>query len=66
MGSLPENRLFVYLTLSLSMLAATIYYLWSADNLCKRFGPRSGPTNVGPDLDPNHLVLKEFFEKVNF
>ena len=30
----------------------------SADNLCKQFGPRSGPTqNVGPDLDPNCLTL---------
>ena len=29
----------------------------SADNFCKLFGPRSGPTNVGPDLDPNYLTL---------
>ena len=29
----------------------------SADNLCKQFGPRSGPTNVGPDLGPNCLTL---------
>ena len=34
----------------------------------KRFGPRSGPTNVGPDLGPNCLqkllvddTSKEFF-----
>ena len=26
------------------------------DNFCKQFGPRSGPTNVGPDLDPNYLT----------
>ena len=24
--------------------------------LCKQFGPRSGPTNVGPDLDPSCLT----------
>ena len=28
----------------------------SADNPCKQFGPRSGPTNVGPDLDPDCLT----------
>ena len=42
----------------------------SADNLCKQFGPRSGPTNVGPDLDQNYLTLmvflKYFFDKVDF
>ena len=43
----------------------------SADNLCKQFAPRSGPTEVGLDLDPNCLdtlvvFLKEFFEKVNY
>ena len=27
------------------------------DNLHKQFGPRSGPTKVGPDLDPNCLTL---------
>ena len=27
------------------------------DNLCKQIGPRSGPTNVRPDLDPNYLTL---------
>ena len=38
--------------------------LSSADNLCKQFGPRSGPTSrrasrrdVGPDLDPNCLTF---------
>ena len=29
----------------------------SADNLCKQFGPRSGSTKVGPDLDPNCLTF---------
>ena len=28
----------------------------SADHLCKQFGPRSGPTKVPPDLDPNCLT----------
>ena len=39
--------------LVICQLAAT---LSSADNLRKQFGPRSGPTNVGPDLDPNRLT----------
>ena len=38
----------------------------SADNFCKQFGPRSDPTYVGPDQDPNCLALLvfliEFFE----
>ena len=29
----------------------------SADNICKQFGLRSGPTNVGLDLDPKCLKL---------
>ena len=33
----------------------------TADNLSKQFGPRSGPTYVGPDLDPNHLTLWWYF-----
>ena len=47
-----------------------------ADNLCKQFGSRPGPTeyriSVGPDLDPNHLTLTliefliEFYENVDF
>ena len=28
----------------------------AADNLCTQFGPRSGPTNVAPDLDGNCLT----------
>ena len=28
-----------------------------ADNFNKQFGPRSGPTNFGPDLDPKCLTL---------
>ena len=41
-------------------------FLLSANNLCKQFGPRSGPMfcwsdqdqcSVGPDMDPNHLTL---------
>ena len=42
------SRGFQYLCLLLS----------SADNLWKQFGPRPGPTNVGPDLDPNCMTLK--------
>ena len=43
----------------------------SADNLCKQFGPRSGPTKCracsGLKLFYTRMVfLKEFFEKVDF
>ena len=42
----------------------------SADNLCKQFGSRSGPTECPSDLDADclslMLLLKEFFEKVDF
>ena len=30
------------------------------DVSCKQFGSRLGPTHVGPDLDPNCLILKVF------
>ena len=30
----------------------------SADNLCKQFGSKSGPKNVGPDLDPQGRVAQ--------
>ena len=43
----------------------------SADNLCRLFGPRSGPTKCraksGSKLfDTLSVFLKEFFEKVDF
>ena len=43
----------------------------SADDLCKQFGPRSGPTKCrawsGSKLfDTLMIFLKEFFKKVNF
>ena len=43
----------------------------SADHLCKQFGPRSGPKKCracsGPKIfDTQMVLLKEFFEKVNF
>ena len=38
--------------------ALTVYLqVSSADNFRKHFGTRSGPTKVGPDLDPNCLSL---------
>ena len=45
--------------------------LWSADNLCKQFGSRSGLTEGGSRygfklFDTLMVFLKEFFEKVNF
>ena len=49
------------------------YYLlvWSADNLCKQFGPIPGPTKClvwsGSNLfDTQVVFLKEFIEKVDF
>ena len=50
----------------------TLYPLVSsADNLCKQFGPRSGPTEhwarSGSKLfDTLMVFLKEFFEKIDF
>ena len=50
----------------------TLYLLvWSADNLCKQFVPRSGPTKSlawsGSKLLETLIVfLKEFFKKVDF
>ena len=43
----------------------------AADNLCKEFGPRSGPTECQSLPESKHsntviVFLKEFFEKVNF
>ena len=54
------------------MVSLTHYLLLSsADNLCKQFGPRSGPTKHGAWsrsklLDTLIVFLKEYFEKVNF
>ena len=48
------------LNLTLSRIVVT---LLSADNLCKQFGPRSGPTKL---LDTLMVFLKDFFEKVDF
>ena len=38
--------------------------MWSADDICKQFGPRSDLTKLRPDT--LMLFLKEFFEKVDF
>ena len=45
--------------------------LSSAENICKQFGPRSGPTECrsrsGSKLvDTMRVFLEEYFEKVNF
>ena len=48
----------------LYLFSLTMVFL---DNLCKQFGPRSGPTKC---LEPSCLTLivflKEHFERVNF
>ena len=46
-------------------------WLLSADNLCKQFGPRSGPTEFwsrsgSKPFDTVIVFLKEFLLKVNF
>ena len=38
------------------IISLTIYP--SANNSCKQIGPRPGQMFVGPDLDPNCLILK--------
>ena len=45
-------------TLTLYLLAS------SADNLCKQFGPRSGPTKCRPDLDHRCLTLLWFLKEI--
>ena len=40
--------------------------LSSADNLCKQFVSRSGPTNVGPDLDTSCNTFRCCFWKIFF
>ena len=45
-----------------SLICLNLYLLVSsADNLCKQFGPRSGPAKrIGQDLDPNCLTLYRY------
>ena len=43
------------------IISLTIYP--SANNSCKQIGPRPGQMLVGPDLDPNCLILKLRFVK---
>ena len=38
----------------------------SVDNLCKQFGPRSGPWSGSKMFDTHIVFLKEFFEKDDF
>ena len=52
------------------ILSLLVMTLSSADNLCKQFGPRSGPTECrsrfgSKPFDTLTVFLKEFFEKVN-
>ena len=52
-----ENSSWVGYNDSLGQDVSIFNSLSSADNLCKQFGPRSGPTNVRPYRDPNCLTL---------
>ena len=45
------------LQLSCQLSFMLVVILLPADDLCEHFCPRSGLTNVGSDLDPNHLSL---------
>ena len=61
----PLPRVIAHHPLTLNLLVP------SADNFCKQFGPRSGPTNgrawSGFKLfDTLMVFLKEFFEKADF
>ena len=42
------------------------FSLWNyfSDNLCKQFGPRSGLTEVGPDLYPNSLIIGYLYQQM--
>ena len=58
------------MTLAVGGLLILYLLVPSADNLCKQFGPRSGPTEcwsfAGTKLFDTLIVfLKEFFEKVD-
>ena len=81
-GKLQEQRLWsdwvgfqadptlhwTYLSISLALPYCYLYFL--PDNLCKQFGPRSGPTKCwvwsGSKLFETNSILKMFFEKVDF
>ena len=51
-------HIFTVKTAQLPPLLESTFCLFvsSADNVCTQFGPRSGLTNVGPDLDPIYLT----------
>ena len=56
--SLQQNGQTHEIMLLTYCICISLYLLVSAaDSFCKQFGPRSGPQNVGPDLDPNYLKL---------
>ena len=45
--------------------------VWSADNICKQFGPSSGPTKCrvcsgSKQFDTLIIFLKEFFKNIDF
>ena len=58
--SMQRVKISILFCLHCCMFNAKISWdmLSSADNICKQFKPRSGPTdNVGCDLDPNSMTL---------
>ena len=61
-----------YVPLSDGLATKTLYLqVSSADNFANSLDPDQARQNVGPDLDPNSLILllvflKEFFKKVDF
>ena len=53
-----KSRMYFFGQIIHKIVALTLYLLVSsADNLCKQFGPRSGPTKCRADLDSNCLTL---------
>ena len=65
-----EETISAYMVQQTECRLLTLYLLVSTKNSfgsrsgldvsCKQFGSRSGPTHIGPDLDPNCLMLKVF------
>ena len=64
-------KLFINIAIYLISYLASSYFIHLLITFANSLNPDQDRQNVGPDLDPNHLMLlmlflKEFLEKVNF